>query len=58
VPENRQRGDSARRKETWRTNAATVKVIQQALEECGLPAAPCRRLKARIARWSTKCCDG
>ncbi|MBW9430432.1 glutamate-5-semialdehyde dehydrogenase [Atlantibacter hermannii] len=24
-------------KETWRTNAATVKVIQQALEECGLP---------------------
>jgi len=26
-------------KETWRTNAATVKVIQQALEECGLPAA-------------------
>ncbi|MFP2422182.1 glutamate-5-semialdehyde dehydrogenase [Pseudescherichia vulneris] len=25
-------------KETWRTNAATVKVIQQALEECGLPA--------------------
>ena len=26
-------------KETWRTNAATVKVIQRALEECGLPAA-------------------
>ncbi|PWU32433.1 aldehyde dehydrogenase family protein, partial [Enterobacter hormaechei] len=25
-------------KETWRTNAATVNVIQQALEECGLPA--------------------
>lgn len=25
-------------KETWRTNAATVGVIQQALEECGLPA--------------------
>ena len=25
-------------KETWRTNAATVKVIQQALVECGLPA--------------------
>lgn len=25
-------------KETWRTNAATVKVIQQALEICGLPA--------------------
>lgn len=25
-------------KETWRTNAATVKVIQQALEACGLPA--------------------
>ncbi len=25
-------------KETWRTNAATVKVIQQALEEYGLPA--------------------
>lgn len=25
-------------KETWRTNAATVKVIQKALEECGLPA--------------------
>lgn len=25
-------------KETWRTNAATVKVIQQALQECGLPA--------------------
>ena len=23
-------------KETWRTNAATVKVIQQALQECGL----------------------
>ncbi|CAM7738235.1 glutamate-5-semialdehyde dehydrogenase [Klebsiella pneumoniae] len=26
-------------KETWRTNASTVKVIQQALQECGLPAA-------------------
>ncbi|MEA1063844.1 glutamate-5-semialdehyde dehydrogenase [Erwinia sp. HR93] len=26
-------------KETWRTNAATVGVIQRALEECGLPAA-------------------
>lgn len=26
-------------KETWRTNAATVRVIQQALVECGLPAA-------------------
>jgi len=25
-------------KETWRTNAATVKVIQKALEECGIPA--------------------
>lgn len=25
-------------KETWRTNAVTVKVIQQALETCGLPA--------------------
>ncbi|BDH46982.1 gamma-glutamyl phosphate reductase [Salmonella enterica subsp. enterica serovar Choleraesuis] len=25
-------------KETWRTNNATVKVIQQALEVCGLPA--------------------
>ena len=25
-------------KETWRTNAATVNVIQQALETCGLPA--------------------
>ncbi len=25
-------------KETWRTNGATVKVIQQALQECGLPA--------------------
>ena len=25
-------------KETWRTNAATVRVIQQALETCGLPA--------------------
>jgi glutamate-5-semialdehyde dehydrogenase len=24
-------------KETWRTNAATVKVIQKALEECGIP---------------------
>jgi glutamate-5-semialdehyde dehydrogenase len=42
-------------KETWRTNAATVKVIQQALEECGLPPARYRRLKARIARWSMKC---
>jgi glutamate-5-semialdehyde dehydrogenase len=38
-------------KETWRTNAATVKVIQQALEECGLPQALYRPLKARIARW-------
>ncbi|MCQ9684328.1 glutamate-5-semialdehyde dehydrogenase [Klebsiella pneumoniae] len=26
-------------KETWRTNASTVKVIQQALQECGLLAA-------------------
>ncbi|MBN0350732.1 gamma-glutamyl-phosphate reductase, partial [Pseudomonas aeruginosa] len=26
-------------KETWRTNASTVKVIRQALHECGLPAA-------------------
>lgn len=26
-------------KETWRTNSATVKVIQQALEACGLPKA-------------------
>ncbi|MGP7040100.1 glutamate-5-semialdehyde dehydrogenase [Klebsiella pneumoniae] len=26
-------------KETWRTNASTVKVIQQALQKCGLPAA-------------------
>lgn len=25
-------------KETWRTNNATVKVIQRALEQCGLPA--------------------
>ncbi len=39
MPENRQRGDPARRKETRRTNASTVKVIQQALQECGLPAA-------------------
>lgn len=26
-------------KETWRTNSVTVNVIQQALQECGLPAA-------------------
>lgn len=44
-------------KETWRTNAATVKVIQQALEECGLPAgavqaieSPDRALVAEMLR--------
>ena len=39
MPENRQRGDPARRERDRRTNASTVKVIQQALQECGLPAA-------------------
>jgi glutamate-5-semialdehyde dehydrogenase len=33
-------------KETWRTNAATVKVIQQALQECGCRPPRCRRLRA------------
>lgn len=33
-------------KETWRTNAATVKVIQQALEECGLPAAAVQAIES------------
>ncbi|MCE0800369.1 glutamate-5-semialdehyde dehydrogenase [Buttiauxella sp. S04-F03] len=33
-------------KETWRTNAATVKVIQQALMECGLPAAAVQAIES------------
>ncbi|MEX7738274.1 glutamate-5-semialdehyde dehydrogenase [Klebsiella pneumoniae] len=33
-------------KETWRTNAATVKVIQQALQECGLPAAAAQAIES------------
>ncbi|EOV9632587.1 glutamate-5-semialdehyde dehydrogenase [Cronobacter dublinensis] len=33
-------------KETWRTNAATVKVIQRALEECGLPAAAVQAIES------------
>lgn len=33
-------------KETWRTNAATVKVIQQALIECGLPAAAVQAIES------------
>ncbi len=33
-------------KETWRTNAATVKVIQKALEECGLPAAAVQAIES------------
>lgn len=33
-------------KETWRTNAATVKVIQQALVECGLPAAAVQAIES------------
>ena len=33
-------------KETWRTNAATVKVIQQALQECGLPAATVQAIES------------
>ncbi|EOG1994509.1 TPA: glutamate-5-semialdehyde dehydrogenase [Klebsiella pneumoniae] len=33
-------------KETWRTNAATVKVIQQALQECGLPAASVQAIES------------
>lgn len=44
-------------KETWRTNNATVKVIQQALESCGLPKAavqaienPDRQLVAEMLR--------
>lgn len=44
-------------KETWRTNNATVAVIQQALEECGLPKAavqaienPDRALVAEMLR--------
>ena len=43
-------------KETWRTNAATVKVIQQALEECGLPAGAVQAIESPTGRWSTKCC--
>ncbi|NCH98128.1 glutamate-5-semialdehyde dehydrogenase [Cronobacter dublinensis] len=33
-------------KETWRTNAATVNVIQRALEECGLPAAAVQAIES------------
>ncbi|HEP0586320.1 TPA: glutamate-5-semialdehyde dehydrogenase [Klebsiella aerogenes] len=33
-------------KETWRTNTATVKVIQQALQECGLPAAAVQAIES------------
>ena len=33
-------------KETWRTNAATVKVIQHALQECGLPAAAVQAIES------------
>ncbi|EME1357901.1 glutamate-5-semialdehyde dehydrogenase [Klebsiella aerogenes] len=33
-------------KETWRTNAATVKMIQQALQECGLPAAAVQAIES------------
>ena len=33
-------------KETWRTNDATVKVIQQALQECGLPAAAVQAIES------------
>lgn len=33
-------------KETWRTNAATVKVIQRALQECGLPAAAVQAIES------------
>ena len=33
-------------KETYRTNAATVKVIQQALEACGLPAAAVQAIES------------
>ncbi len=33
-------------KETWRTNVATVKVIQQALQECGLPAAAVQAIES------------
>ncbi|HDU3659237.1 TPA: glutamate-5-semialdehyde dehydrogenase [Klebsiella pneumoniae subsp. pneumoniae] len=33
-------------KETWCTNAATVKVIQQALQECGLPAAAVQAIES------------
>lgn len=33
-------------KETWRTNAATVKVIQQALQEYGLPAAAVQAIES------------
>ncbi|CDQ12817.1 glutamate-5-semialdehyde dehydrogenase [Klebsiella quasipneumoniae] len=33
-------------KETWRTNAATVKVIQQALQECSLPAAAVQAIES------------
>jgi hypothetical protein len=55
VSENRQRGDPARRKETWRTNAATVKVIQQALQGAVCRPPRYRLLRARIARWWAKC---
>ncbi|XJP23883.1 glutamate-5-semialdehyde dehydrogenase [Klebsiella pneumoniae] len=33
-------------KETWRTNAATVKVIQQALQECGLLTAAVQAIES------------
>ncbi|KHT38382.1 glutamate-5-semialdehyde dehydrogenase [Pectobacterium brasiliense] len=33
-------------KETYRTNAATVKVIQQALSQCGLPAAAVQAIES------------
>lgn len=46
MSENRQRGDPARRERDWRTNAATVKVIQQALQECGLPAAAVQAIES------------
>jgi glutamate-5-semialdehyde dehydrogenase len=38
-------------KETWRTNAATVKSSSRRWKSAAYPQAPFRRLKARIARW-------
>ena len=43
-------------KETCRTNAATVAVIQDALNSCGLPAGAVQAMIILTVRWSVKCC--